>query len=222
MNFGSITTGIIADGLVFNMDAANRASTIPSTSTDKTFNTIDTSISGSFINDTFYDSSTISPSFAFDGVDDKISLSPSFDLDDFNSIGMWVNLDSNYNGVLIGESSYQYDYLIYMTTSEFWYRIYDSTAELHAGASYITANNWHYITTVRNNTEVSLYVDGIFRDSDTGLSSTWNTKFDTIGDKGGTTYPIEGNIANIHAYNRLLSANEILHNYNALKTRFGL
>ena len=30
MKYGSITTGIIADGLVFNMDAANRASTIPS------------------------------------------------------------------------------------------------------------------------------------------------------------------------------------------------
>ena len=31
---GSISTPIIVDGLVFNMDAANRASTIPSTSTD--------------------------------------------------------------------------------------------------------------------------------------------------------------------------------------------
>ena len=48
---GSISTPIIADGLVFNMDAANRASTIPSTSTTKTFNTLDTSISGSIITD---------------------------------------------------------------------------------------------------------------------------------------------------------------------------
>ena len=110
-----------------------------------------------------------------------------------------------------------------MTTSEFWYRIANSTATLHSGASYITANNWHYITTVRNNTEVSLYVDGIFRDSDTGLTSGWNTKFDAIGDKGGAaTYPIEGNIANIHTYTRLLSSTEVLHNYNALKGRFGL
>ena len=73
---GSISTPIIADGLVFNIDAANRASTIPSTSTTKTFNTVDTSISGSFMNDQMYDSSTITPSFAFDGsnaiyIDDK-------------------------------------------------------------------------------------------------------------------------------------------------------
>ena len=70
---GSITTDIIADGLVLNMDAANRASTIPSTSTDKTFNTIDLSQSGSFAADaTVYDSSTISPSYAFDGTGDYI------------------------------------------------------------------------------------------------------------------------------------------------------
>ena len=46
---GSITTDIIADGLVFNMDAANRASTIPSTSTTTVFNTVNPSITGSII-----------------------------------------------------------------------------------------------------------------------------------------------------------------------------
>ena len=76
MKYGSITTGIIADGLVFNVDPANRASTIPSSTTSKTFNTLDTSISGSFINDTIYDSSTISPSYAFDGTGDYIAVSP--------------------------------------------------------------------------------------------------------------------------------------------------
>ena len=39
---GSITTEIIEDGLVFNMDAANRASYIPDATT--TFNTIDLSL----------------------------------------------------------------------------------------------------------------------------------------------------------------------------------
>ena len=38
MKFGSITTGIITDGLVLNIDAANRASTIPDTNTTITFN----------------------------------------------------------------------------------------------------------------------------------------------------------------------------------------
>ena len=48
---GEITTRIVKDGLVFNMDPANRASTIPSTSTTKTFNTINLSQSGSIVTD---------------------------------------------------------------------------------------------------------------------------------------------------------------------------
>ena len=40
MKVGSITTDIIKNGLVFNMDAANRASTIPSSATTKAFNTV--------------------------------------------------------------------------------------------------------------------------------------------------------------------------------------
>ena len=37
-----------------------------------------------------------------------------------------------------------------------------------------------------------------------------------------TSYIMTGLIANVHIYNRALSANEVLHNYNALKGRFGL
>ena len=45
MNFGSIRTPIIPDGLVFNMDAANRASYIPNA--NKSHNTINLSQTGS-------------------------------------------------------------------------------------------------------------------------------------------------------------------------------
>ena len=45
---GEITTNIIRNGLVFNMDPANRASYIPDATTS--FNTIDLSSSGSLTN----------------------------------------------------------------------------------------------------------------------------------------------------------------------------
>ena len=64
---GSISTPIIADGLVFNMDPANRASTTPSNDTVKSFNTINTAQSASYESSGMYDSSTITPSLAFDG-----------------------------------------------------------------------------------------------------------------------------------------------------------
>ena len=72
MKYGSITTGIIADGLVFNMDPANRAS-YPKTGI-KTFNTIDTADSGSLINDVAFNTNPSTFEFGLDGVDDYIDF----------------------------------------------------------------------------------------------------------------------------------------------------
>ena len=73
MKFGSITTGIVSDGLVFNMDAANRASYVPNATSS--YNTIDLSVSGSFINDPTYISPPTSAScWQFDGIDDRIAV----------------------------------------------------------------------------------------------------------------------------------------------------
>ena len=88
MKFGSITTGIVSDGLVFNMDAANRASYIPDATTS--YNTTDLSVSGSFINDPTYISPPTSAScWDFDGVDDYIDVS-SINLGLENTISFWI------------------------------------------------------------------------------------------------------------------------------------
>ena len=69
---GEITTNIIRNGLVFNMDAANRVSYVPNATTNK--NTINLSQTGSFINDTAFISPPISAScFSLDGTDAYIS-----------------------------------------------------------------------------------------------------------------------------------------------------
>jgi hypothetical protein len=43
----------------------------------------------------------------------------------------------------------------------------------------------------------------------------------TIGSRGGIQ-PFKGNIASVQIYNRALSADEVLQNYNTTKGRFGL
>ena len=70
---GSITTGIIADGLVFNVDLQLIGQVIPSTGTTiKTFNTLGTSNTGSIM---VTDLDKYIPHrgvFNFDGIDDDI------------------------------------------------------------------------------------------------------------------------------------------------------
>ena len=52
------------------------------------------------------------------------------------------------------------------------------------------------------------------------VSSTFNG---VIGDEDASVVaPFKGNISNLQIYNRALSATEILQNYNATKSRFGI
>lgn len=92
------------------------------------------------------------------------------------------------------------------------------------------ANTWYYVSGTFNGTRAAsgfrLYVNG------NEISTTdYGSTFGTAGSSQDIWYigvgrsgdgKIDGNIANVHIYNRTLSAAEVLQNYNATKTRFGL
>jgi len=238
---GSITTDIIADGLIFNMDAANRASTIPSTSTTETFNTVDLSQSGSFENDNFFDSSTISPSFAFDGTEDYIETTKTSAYT-AASLSMWIKVSGNF-GVnerqsLSSNDDYNHsrDFIIAdspTTTNDAYIAmfagaiIYGQTSA--SGGIVVNDGNWHnlvwtYDGSAGSSAAINLYVDGQNQYSNSSYSSYWSyeIKFQYFGKPVAANAYFGGNIANSLIYNRALSANEVLHNYNALKGRFGL
>ena len=232
---GSITTDIIADGLVFNMDAANRASTIPSTSTTETFNTVNLSQSGSFINDTIYDSSTITPSYALDGNGDRIQLIPNdLDFSSFTNgftMSVWVKLANNTQ-----TSTYIYSRrnsanndnifsIVYGYVSQ-KYELYNGAGGVLRTNSQITVSdtNWHNIcysigTSAKGYLDASLTTNVSYGSMVVLGSSTGDN---IIGDFGNGIHDVYGNIGPFHVYNRPLSSNEVLHNYNALKGRFGL
>ena len=231
MRMGSITTDIIKNGLVFNMDAANRASTIPSTSTTKAFNTIDTSISGSFINDTLYDSSTIPPSFAFDGTTDYIKPNNSslFQLANF-TLSSWVKLSSiNSNQYMIDTSSnsgkgFGYAFRIKSDNKiRFWAYNADNALDT---SSTVTTSTWYNIVATYNNTSKiqTIYINGVLDNSNTHTQTfvLSTVSYLQIGGSQVLSGYLNGNISTIHIYNRALPSPEVLHNYNALKGRFGL
>jgi hypothetical protein len=225
MKFGSITTSIIADGLVFNMDAANRASTKPISTITTSFNTIDTNVSGAFSDNGIFDSSTITPSFAFGGTDDNIDID-SFNLGTNNTISMWYNSTGatpNYFTPL-GNDDAPNDYAVWMSyNTNAYYKVEDpSNGYVQWSTSNYNDGNWHNLSFSRVNQTVNLYIDGVVQTVSNNTLANNNTIIDKIGSKSNNTDWFEGNISTLHFYNRALSANEVLHNYNALKGRFGL
>ena len=92
----------------------------------------------------------------------------------------------------------------------------------------ITNNTWQHIAFSYNYSakSVSFYLNGIFTSTITDativekVSNTTSLKFGAI--RAGSSNFFAGRIANTLVYNRALSAAEILQNYNAEKSRFGL
>ena len=231
---GSITTEIIADGLIFNMDVANRASypvqrTFLTSESGSCFNTLDLSQSGSLISDpTFIQSPT--PNFEFDGVDDRIDT-PAIDLGLENTISFWAKRNgTNLNGMVWGGVFQSNYYVVYLNNSnQVLYRV-GSGANSFTNIdirTIIGTDAWFHCALVRNNSgaDVLCYINGVLRQTITGIvGSTDNTIVTNIGSRGPTPldFEITGNISNTQLYNRALSSTEVLHNYNALKGRFGL
>ena len=224
MDFGNITTNIIKNGLVFNMDAANRASTIPSTSTDKTFNTVNLSQSGSFAADAVYDSSTISPSFAFDGTGDYINWGTDIDFSSFSlgvSINIWVNYSST-NSYSIFSKGASNNIGIWISGGN-TLNFYMSTGGWSGHTiSTLSASTWINVCCTYDNSNQKIYKNGILGDTNSKSGGVPGSGVDFyIGYLAGVpSYTLNGNIGPYHIYNRALSANEVLHNYNALKSRF--
>jgi len=240
MDFGNITTNIIKNGLVFNMDAANRASTIPVSTVETSFNTINLSQSGSFSDNGIFDLNTITPSFAFGGIDDYTVLTNNFfsypSLTTF-TISLWFKSSQTSGGTLFGQqntnnpsSTNGYIPVIYLKgdgkirIEPFWT---GNNGNCILSSSSLNDDNWHNVTTTFNSGINKLYIDGVYNTQQTGISliSYAGIYYYFIGagkaaSRGLGTYYFSGNISNFIFYNRALSANEVLHNYNALKGRF--
>ena len=246
---GSITTDLVADGLVFNMDAANRASypaqrTFAIAESGSCYNTLDTTQSGSFIADPqFITQPTSASCWSFDGVDDYITCNT-----DLTNLGIsggassgeksplticcWVKIDAvpgsgdNYfigakigsNGPAISIKSNERIYCWFNSTGMYTEKI-DNTGEA------LDLGNWIHVAYTDNGTNKNIYLNGVLDTTQSPASSQNNlnlVKDIGIGAEGDGDNPFNGQVANAQFYNRGLSANEVLHNYNALKSRFTL
>jgi hypothetical protein len=230
---GSISTPIIADGLVFNVDAANRASTVQNPNIQSTQDTI-SGATGTFSTKPIWNNDEISPSFLSDGSDSRIimsSLTP-YSSDDPHTYSAWINYDvgTSYKWILNNGNLHEGDSLILFSNriGYFW----NGGNAVKKGTITLNPDTWYNFTVCYHGSSLTydMYVNGVLdTSSDTssptaGSGTTWTATNSnpSIASWYNGNYDFQGNIACVHVYNRSLSANEVLHNYNALKSRFGL
>jgi hypothetical protein len=225
----------VTDGLVLALDAANKKS-YPGTGTvvsDLSGNTNSTLTNG-----TTYDS-TFGGAFDFDGTNDKIvtPVTASNWADVAFTIQLWTS-DCTINDSCLemgGDGSTNNFGLIgfYWSSnnriSNFWragggagqaFRMeppHDRTAPNNLCMTYTGVGGTNTTTIVNNCT---LYFNGISQTIITGGNGTPQTT--STLNLGGDSYSLNGKIHNTLYYDRVLTPQEVLQNYNATKTRFGL
>lgn len=228
---------IVKDGLVLYLDAGS-----PNSFYSLTAGTTWKDISGNGINGTLINEPTFNSSnggnIVFDGTNDYANLGNSINFSTYTNgftIGFWVRVlntgqTNRYlfskitNAGLDNQFSIVYGYV-------------GSTFELYGGAGGVGANqtirtnsqifvndtNWHFLYYTVGATTIG-YLDGTARFTNTYASLTFvsSTNNNILSAFAPTTNYGNMSVANVVLYNRILSATEVLQNYNATKGRFGL
>ena len=214
---------IVSDGLVLYLDAGSPNSY----RTDFGITWKDMSgfnNSGSLINGPVYNSAN-GGSIAFDGVNDFAQISNTNLLNPTLSMTLsaWINITSFVSLMSIfgkGEGNSGYDFRIDSSNSLnlVKYAVGDQTT----GISSLSTNTWYNIVAVQSSTRVDYYVNGSnagsFSDSRAYITNAVDIR---IARNRGDIYT-PARIQQILFYNRVLSAAEVLQNFNAIKSRFGL
>jgi hypothetical protein len=227
---------IVKDGLLFWLDANDKTS-YPGTGTTWT-DLSKGGNNGTLTNGPTFDTGS-GGSIVFDGVDDYVFRNTYVNAGSNFSVFAWVKPGNiNIRDGIVG-NSYPYSeregfFLSTATnyggtTNTFFISVGRDLAYYTAANNSITQNIWNYIggTVVNGGQGIKLYVNGVETSYFIGLLSsnvvTYNNNQLLIGSRNtNTPEPFAGNIAQVSIYNKILTAQEVLQNYNATKGRFGL
>jgi hypothetical protein len=220
---------IITNGLVLYLDAANRNSYTGSGTTW-------TDLSGNGNNGTLTNGPTFNAanmgSIILDGTNDYIYR---LSISNFNSStytillwGKFVSVSSS--GVLfsLGRSSGDADTeaQLYYNNSRLVYWDFAGSIAFNfiQSSGTLSTNVYQYLGFTKNSTNGTFYINGYSSGTGTAaFDANISTNDFTIGaDIRDSINYVNGNISQFLIYNRVLTASEVLQNYNATKSRFGL
>jgi hypothetical protein len=235
----SYSPRIISEDLVLYLDAANPYSYVSGSTVWNDLSRSQTS--GSLINGPTF-SSDNGGSIIFDGTNDYIRVPNSTTIKPTNAITLssWVkyttlgsysktfSLDYRTDGTW-APPYLAYELSLYSTTGRPYFSVTTSgTLKSLQFDTSININTWYNIVGTYNGSVLNSYLNGVKNTSSTaatGLIDYGNSLDLAIGQDSPYNSVGEyfrGTMGNVSIYNRALTQDEILQNYNALKGRFGL
>jgi hypothetical protein len=214
---------IVTNNLTSYLDAGNPRSYSGS---GVTVNGLVGGIGGTFVNGISFSSSN-SGTFVLDGTNDYINgdtTSNNFTGD--LSAEIWFNLSATVNDwvrvIGKGDSSNR--------TFGFWYNTFDSVFlyQRYGASSIVSAvynisiqtNTWYHVIVTSNGSTHKLYLNGVDVQTQTGAGPFYSSSSTLKVGYGEIHTYHNGRIGLYRIYNRALTAQEVLQNYNATKMRY--
>lgn len=220
------TPPIVTNGLVLHLDAANTLSY-------QSGSTIWNDLSGNRNNGTLINGPTFNSanggSIVFDGVNDYATINTSIGSGNF-TFNIWLRRQSTSTAPLFLFGRYADSKvrgcMFFILNNILSFRIaaaasFDRTVNM---TSPVTGSSWTNIVASANRTSnVLLYRDGLLdRQADISTQQGNIPTLNYIGAANGGAWFLNANLGIVQVYNRALSQQEILQNYNATKSRFNL
>ena len=217
---------IVTDGLIFAVDAGSTRS-YPGTGTTTT--NIINGASGTLTNGVAYVTNN-GGAFDFDGTDDFIVFPDDTNLNNQTlTMESWVNMHStlSQDAFFFEKGFVNSQYSTFTNANNLIFRTIGlSTEDLAVSMlSYTSADTWFHVACTYGAGVKYVYINGVAVTTMTGLTGTisTNTTGLFLGAYGpGNSFQMDGNIAVSRVYNKALTAAEVLQNFNAQKSRFGL
>jgi hypothetical protein len=217
---------IVQDGLVLELDAADKNS-YPGSGTTW-FDLSGNANNGTLTNGPTFNSGNAG-SIVFDGVDDYVSCGNNATVQiNQGTISTWVRTSSpgsGFRGIITKQNNYG------LFTNDSVLVTYDwGNNQTRSTGTNIADNNWKNVAmsfttntgTPSNNAVIYLNGSAVLTTTIKILNNDVEVQLARGGLFGGSTQLLNGRIANAQIYNRALSSQEILQNYNSQKSRFGL
>jgi hypothetical protein len=212
---------IVTDGLVLYLDAANPNSYVSGSISWRDISRGGNN--GTLVNGPTYNSAN-GGSIVFDGSNKRATLTSPFGQSGFTTLSTWYNrVEENSSTTwrtLYATISTNIHHLISQSTTR-ELGIFDGSFRGFGYTPPIDGKFHNYTVIYQSATNATLYVDGQFTSTISIILNLSTSLIGSIGNWSSGNY-WAGNLALTQIYNRALSATEVLQNYNATKTRFGL
>ena len=221
---------IVKNGLVLCLDAKDLKSYSSSgtTWTDRS----GLGNNGTLVNGVGYSNGAM----VFDGVNDYVTVPTNTSIDLINTVSLesYIKYTTTINTVCIEKSANNthYQFQVFSNTQgtigvagELVFMLQPNDKNWVVSKESSNDGNWHHVvgTYDRSLTTAKIYIDGILKNTNSSIlyGPASNNQPLLIGSRTGLA-GFGGSISLIRIYNRALSPEEILQNYNATKSRFQL